>query len=195
MTKMIKIMLMILGVAIFWGCEDSSLPTGPMARLKAGGIGLAGGSGMDIPQIGNRQYWPMHYDQTEVYIPQDQGGSLVFKRGRLDVLPNSIGESSTIWVQTRFLSGNILKNIYEFGPTGTTFDPPATLVLTYCNMHSFDQDTLTLSYFNEETGRWEIVTTMTHDPSTRSFYGPITHFSRYSLSANGQILQQPVEER
>ncbi len=126
---------------------------------------------------------------NEMFIPQEEGGRLTFGNGSLYIPPNSIDASKVIWSQTYMVRGNLLKNIYDFGPSGTTFNPPAELTLSYCNMGPVMPASLTLMLFNEETGEWEPAAHMTHDPATHTFTGPIYHFSRYSLSGNGQVLR------
>ncbi|MBN2056752.1 hypothetical protein JW905_17625 [bacterium] len=190
--------VLLLGLTIVAGCDRGASPTAPemgepSAAMLAGMDGRGIGTGSAIGSEVSRGGFGMASRYVETFIDRATGGTLNFHQGRLLVPPLSIDQSALLWARTYMVQGwgygNILKHIYEFGPSGTTFDPPATLVLSYCDMGPIMPDSLDLMYFNEATGAWELASHMIHDPAARTFTGPISHFSRYSLAANGQTLR------
>ncbi len=160
-------------------CQPDTSLTGPDA--DGGSFQSSSTSRMD-GGMGNRY--------TELYIPQSSGGTLVFNNGELFIPANSIDGSKLIWAEAYSLNrGDFFKRIFEFGPSGTTFSPAATLTLYYCEMGDLMPNSIRLMLYNEASGEWEIASHMINDPQAKSFSGPIEHFSRYSLSGNGQVLE------
>ncbi len=182
--------ILTLSFLAFFGCEFFENPSGPSGHdmpdgVSVGDLGGPGGGAADQgPHMGK-----MSGQRYQTFISREYGGLLDFDRGRLDIPANSINQSQMIWARNYFMRGNILKTIYEFGPSGTVFDPSAELTLSYKHLGSIEPDSITLMLYNEETGEWEAASEMTHNPANRSFTGSIQHFSRYSLSANGQKLE------
>jgi len=172
--------IMLGGIA----CQpDDAILTGPSdddgAQFSASDFGKGHG-------MGNRY--------SETYIDRTSGGTLSFNNGELTIPPDSIDASKLIWAETYNLQrGDFLKRIFIFGPSGTVFSPAATLTLSYCDMGDMLPDTIKLMLYNNQTGEWEIASHMVNNPENQTFSGPIQHFSRYSLSGNGQILQPKLE--
>lgn len=84
--------------------------------------------------------------------------------------------------------------IREFGPTGTTFDPPISVTITYTDAEiaGMDEAALSVYQYNEVSGVFDIpVTTITNrdlDNNTITF--TVSHFSIYGLG--GPVKQLPV---
>ncbi|MBN1295142.1 hypothetical protein JXA80_00080 [bacterium] len=192
---LIVAVIIILGI----GCESGDDITG-LSPTIADGLDIAG-PGQGAEADGDRGFERaamrdsgMGGHNADALITKESGGTLVFWNGRLTVLPGSIDETKVVTARTYSLQRHdFFKKIYEFGPSGTTFDPDAELVLTYCDLGPLVPDTLVLRVFNEQTQEWEPAGHMTNHPSTRTFSGPISHFSRYSLSGNGQVLRPQVQ--
>jgi hypothetical protein len=184
----------ICTVSFLTGCDYQTTMTGP--DTKASHIPdthirqLAGShpSGTYSRYVSGNNHIPHNYFETLITV--EQGGTLTFRNGQLQVLPFSIDETKVIGARTYSLhQGDFFKKIYEFEPSGTHFDPDAVLVLRYCDLGPYVPETLVLRVFNENTQQWEIASYMVNDPDARTFTGPIEHFSRYSLSGNRQILE------
>lgn len=208
-TLLLKIALTLLAAFIWAGCDTGNEITGPeksgvedsgacfvnswnpeAGRLPETGLpcihpGDHGGSSADMSRENG-----MMGQYVEALITREDGGSLSFRNGRLDIPPMSIDATKVIGARTYSLEqGNFFKKIYEFEPSGTTFDPPATLTLNYCDLGPIMPESIVLRVFNENTNQWEIASTMVNDPQAKTFTGTIEHFSRYSLSGNGQVLR------
>lgn len=191
----VKTLLSLMLVAVFWaGCESGMDLTAPKESTLEQAIQAQNPSSRSKTENGsskniNRESGiPGHY--SEAFISRENGGILEFRSGTLEVQPQSIDESKIISARTFSLEQrNFLKKIYEFDPSGTTFDPPAILTLSYCDLGPIIPETIVLRVFNDETNQWEIASFMVNDPINRTFTGSIQHFSRYSLSANGQVLR------
>ncbi len=196
----LKLFLLFLAI-LAAGCDTGLLPTGPGATSAPKYLLSSDMHGNSRSEGAFHCGHGMQHHYSEMYINRDTGGVLSFFDGTLSVPPHSINESKLIWAKTYMFHGpppeprnsgrdqRVFKQYFEFGPSETTFDPPAQLTLSYCQMPPVDVETLVLRYFNEETQTWEFAGFMTHNPGTKSFSGPIYHFSRYTLSANGQVIQ------
>ena len=69
----------------------------------------------------------------------------------------------------------------DFGPDGSTFDPPIDVALRYTESElpaNPDLGTIRLALFVD--GEWVDIPS-THDPDTRSLYAAIDHFSTYTI--------------
>ena len=204
-TTLSILMVLLLGAAaIGWvGCESGDDLTGPEYGMRNQAMEPGRLTAVDRfssrsgrfdpgPPFPGRGGMGGHY--VETVISRDSGGTLEFWNGTLEISPGSIDATKTIWARTYSLSrGDFFKKIYEFGPSGTTFDPPAILTLSYCDLGPLLPNVIKLRVFNEETQQWEVASTMVNDPASKTFTGPIEHFSRYSLSGNGQVLRPKVE--
>ena len=113
-----------------------------------------------------------------------------FPWGHLDFPPNALDEPVQISVSSQFMFWNTLENVYFFQPHGLEFNVPVEIEIRYFNLDGIDPDLVSLSYYDEELGRWVIATHMTHYPEEHAFRGMIEHFSRYSLSTNNRPIQQ-----
>ncbi len=114
------------------------------------------------------------------------GGTLEFHSGSLEIPPGSLEQDTEIAVQVSVTQCDITRNEYEFSPSGTRFNPPATLRLSYGMMGSIDVQSLLLLLYDEGLEKWVVAANMVQESGHHRYSGPIEHFSRYSLSANGQ---------
>ena len=183
--------LMLIFVFLMAGCDN--LPAGPLNyESMTQNSRMATGRNADFNPLGD---CGMGNHYSEAFITHDSGGMLQFNGGFLSVPPDSIDEDKVIWARIYRLSGrNIFRRIYEFGPSGTGFSPAAMLTLSYRDMGPLMPNTVVLKVYNEQTHTWEVAGHMTNDTANQRFVGTIEHFSRYSLSGNGQILYPPIEE-
>ena len=199
--------LILISIFCLNGCESGEYFTGPDPSIPGSEISgeLVNSSfdSLDNPGSGETKKGDKnrfghggmggHYD--EAIVTRTNGGVLEFWNGSLTVLPGSIDETKTIWARTYSLSqGDFFKKVYEFGPSGTEFDPDAILVLSYCDLGPLPPNVIKLRVFNEITQQWEVTSTMVNDPESKTFTGPIEHFSKYSLSGNRQGLQQKIQQ-
>jgi hypothetical protein len=108
---------------------------------------------------------------------------------RLTVPPGSVSEAVKVTIQgigappedVGFVPGTV----YDFGPEGTTFDPPATLTLTYDEADvtpGSDEEDLTL-LTDTADDEWEEIEGATVDPTTNTVTGEIAGFSRKGIGA------------
>jgi hypothetical protein len=199
-SRNVKILAGLMLATFFWaGCESGMDLTAPKEteselNIQAHNSHSQSKTDFDPSFIGHRENgMPGHYSET--YISRENGGILEFRSGTLEVHPRSIDESKTIGARTYSLQQrDFFKKIYEFDPSGTTFDPPAILTLSYCDLGPTVPETIVLRVFNDETNQWEVASFMVNDPINQTFTGNIQHFSRYSLSGNGQVLRPQTRE-
>ncbi len=186
-----------LALLLWTGCDSGMDLTGP-DEARTGVHSRSGIARFDSENGGSRSAsialmggMPGHYFET--LITREAGGTLLFKNGRLDIEPMSIDATKVVGARTYSLQQrDFFKRVYEFDPSGTTFNPPARLTLNYCDLGPVVPDTVVLRVFNEQTNEWEIASYMVNDPVNRTFTGTIEHFSRYSLSGNGQVLRPQI---
>jgi len=75
--------------------------------------------------------------------------------------------------------------VYDFGPEGATFDPPATLTFTYNPSllpEGFDEKNLTIATWDKATGEW-VVLDSTVDPVNHTISTQIAHFTPFTILA------------
>ncbi len=210
----VRLMIAVVGLNLFAGCANPpTAPEEPAMFAADSDAATFQSIGMDplIQQAGPLSAWDPEPDPftrneslrnqgmgnhySETFISVEQGGTLEFFNGNLMVLPRALSADTTIWARIfRLNRHGFFKRIYEFGPSGTTFDPDAMLTLYYGDLGPLMPNSLELKVYNESTGRWDVAGHMINHPESRSFVGPIEHFSRYSLSGNGQVLAPEIEE-
>ena len=111
------------------------------------------------------------------------GGSLVVPGG---VLTSDLALTLSVRAPSASDPGlaNLIGNIYEFGPDGTTFAVPVTLTLPLANPVSADQKAV-VAWLEESSGQWfPVVSTVTGDKVS----GRISHFTRFA------VLRLPKDE-
>ncbi len=79
-----------------------------------------------------------------------------------------------------------VSTLYDLGPDGATFDPPADLTLGYdpeLLPADTDESNLALAVWNAETGKFDRIPGCAVDPGTRTVTGPVEHFSVFAVVA------------
>jgi len=80
----------------------------------------------------------------------------------------------------------LLSTVYEMGPSGATFNPPANLSLGFnpdLLPAGVDRSNLALGVWNVETGRFDRIPGCTVDPEDDTVTGPVAHFSTFAVVA------------
>src|SRR5581483_3682729 len=115
------------------------------------------------------------------------GGSKTSSDGRASVsIPaGALSQDSVIsvTVASSSVSGNI-GPVYDFGPSGTTFNQPVTISISYDESalpSGVTESDLRLGTVNNN--RWEMVTGATVDTAANVVHGTATHFSTYGVIA------------
>ncbi len=121
---------------------------------------------------------------SEKFIKADEGGVVTVGNNDLGyskivVDPNDLPGDMTIslqWASDGYCEG-------EFGPHGTKFNNPVKVVLSYkgADLSNIDEDDLQISYYNEDTGTWEVMggNIDTENKKVTVYLG---HFSRYAIT-------------
>jgi len=180
---LVLIPLMLLTLLLYGCGNDPMSPT----------VGADDSAAMSAPQAG-----PSWHDRTRCsdasgWITAGEGGEidLGFKGrgGIFSVAPGAVDEDV-------FVDISICRNNHphggdydfiqlEFGPTETTFAPPATLELKVGALHRVRGHgklrVLKLYYFNEDTGDWEVAAQSRIRRGKVKF--KIEHFSKYGISS------------
>lgn len=71
---------------------------------------------------------------------------------------------------------------FKFGPSGLSFSPAATLVISadQANLSGIDPSDLAIAGASDDGDDWQVIGG-TYDPATNTVIAPIDHFSRYAL--------------
>ncbi|MBN1551762.1 hypothetical protein JW979_09850 [bacterium] len=134
-------------------------------------------------------------NQTYSGFVNQNGGLVAFPWGHLEFPPNAVDEEYNIFISGDFMFWFTLQNVYLFGPEGLTFNEPVLLEIRYFNLDGIDDpERVSLSYYDDELGKWRVYTHMDFFPEHHCFRGYINHFSRYSLSTNGRPVQFILEQ-
>lgn len=85
----------------------------------------------------------------------------------------------------------LIDYVYTFGPSGTTFDPSATIVLDYddAGMTLMEEEGLDIYLYNETLETWEAQGAVI-DTTLNTLTLSITHFSKYAIGGNVVILKE-----
>lgn len=79
--------------------------------------------------------------------------------------------------------GSVIGLVYDFGPSGATFDPPIILTFTYDpGSVPLGTDPVVMEW-NEATGTWTEIEEYTIDPATNTIMASIRGFCKYSVIA------------
>ena len=77
--------------------------------------------------------------------------------------------------------------VYEFRPSGATFDPPITLTFKYSELRlpeGVNEADLSIGFYNSVTGEWIILEGVHVDPETNTITAQVSHFSAFSVIAS-----------
>lgn len=132
------------------------------------------------PEAGTK---PGSADMVSVKISADKGGTVAIGSAGLDIPGGSLPGDVEVTVEavappsslpdTKSLTGKL----YDFGPDGTKFDPPATLTLPVETAPGSGQ-TAVVSWLDEKSNTWvDLETTITAGKAS----APIAHFTKFIL--------------
>jgi hypothetical protein len=95
------------------------------------------------------------------------------------VPPGAVKNTTQIWMQPDDVSGFMQ---FTFGPSGTTFNPAATLTISAvkANLEPSQKNRLRIAGASDNADNWTIVGGV-YDPATDTVTASISHFSRYAL--------------
>lgn len=79
--------------------------------------------------------------------------------------------------------GVLIGKVHEFSPSGATFDPPITLIMSYNDSDlpaGMNEETLCIAFWNEDTGSYIPIDGVL-DTDANSITTQISHFSQYTI--------------
>jgi hypothetical protein len=132
---------------------------------------------------------------TGVEISAEEGGTVDVGDGTsLEIPPGSLSADTTITVTTRAPSSELPESesvqgkVYDFGPDGTTFDPPATLKVPVASAAP-DGKALVISVLEGAT--WTDLETTS---GAESVSAPVAHFSSFGVRlVDADTNEQPTD--
>jgi hypothetical protein len=112
-------------------------------------------------------------------VQRNQGATLDTGDATLTIMPGSMQNTATVWMQPDDSSGLVQ---FIFGPSGTTFNPAATLRISAsrANIDPAQRYLLKIAGASDGADDWTLVGGV-YDPVTDTVTAPISHFSRYAL--------------
>ena len=114
--------------------------------------------------------------RKEDWIQPRKGGTIRLGGGsQLTIPKNALDERTLIGI----IAERATIKQFTFTPHGTVFNTPIELVLSWREMAG---QNITLYYFNELTGEWEISAEGVWDENNQTVTLLLHHFSRYALS-------------
>jgi len=133
-------------------------------------------------------------------VQDDTGGTVNVTSGVLSnvsvsVAPNSLDAplditvARVVGVPEAPANVNLVGNVVDFGPGGTTFSPAATIRIPYTSAQlqsagATDVSRLAIYYYNLATENWEMVPGATIDSGSRLVTVATGHFSMYAIGYN-----------
>jgi hypothetical protein len=168
---------------------------GDVAADGAPGTGGAPDGGSDGPDAdgalpdGGNSDAPMM--MSSALITTAAGGKLMIGGATLTIPAGALAADKTLTVTVRAPgagdpgSANIVGNIYELGPNGTTFVVPVALTLPLATTVPSDKKAV-VAYLDAASGQWFPVATTV---GAGAVTGRIAHFSEYA------VLQIPKDEQ
>jgi hypothetical protein len=126
-------------------------------------------------------------------ISADQKAELTIQAGVFARTPDNIPVTQITVKKTALPSAAaaIAGDAYDFGPDGARFDTPVTLTFTYSAADipaGFDESSLTIAYWNEQTARWITVGSII-DTEKNIITAQIDHFTVFAVLAPGNAPQ------
>ena len=118
-------------------------------------------------------------------VNPDEGGTVTTDIGvSIEIPEGSLDETVNIQIGTYEVlppgAPQLMGTLYFFGPSGTTFDPPAAITVPYdpdLLPEGFDSADLVLLIYSEIDGTWAEALNSTVDTDAATVTGQITHFS------------------
>ena len=121
-------------------------------------------------------------------VEPDEGGTVTTDIGvSIEIPGGSLDETVNIQIGTYEVlppgAPQLMGTLYFFGPSGTTFDPPATITVPYdpdLLPEGFDPADLVLLIYSEIDGTWEEALSSTVDTDAQTVTGLTDHFSGFA---------------
>jgi hypothetical protein len=120
------------------------------------------------------------------------GGTVASSDGAMEItIPAGVltqNVTITIAVTTSPATGSV-GNVYEIGPSGTTFAAPITMTFHYAGVDLGGHQPNELRVGTAVAGAWQLLAGFAEDAGARTVSGTTTHLSPYAmvLEANGQL--------
>lgn len=84
---------------------------------------------------------------------------------------------------------------YDFGPAGTTFNPPITLNFNYDPASlpaGTDEKTLTIAFYDTAKGAWVTLDNITVNTATHTISGMVSHFTAFAVISPPRVTPAPT---
>ena len=88
--------------------------------------------------------------------------------------------------------GHMIGCAYDFGPDGTTFNPPLTMAIEYSPPllpGGFGEENLVIAYFDTKSGKWVVLDSVL-DPASHALGAQVSNFGLFAIFAF-PILEYP----
>ena len=131
------------------------------------GLSLASGCGSSTPTT------------TSVQVPASKGGVVAAPgdKGKLTIPANALGADTTITLALSPAASDTVTEIFDFGPSGTTFSTPATLEIAADASKLATGKSFALAV--QEGTTWKPIAGSTYANGKVS--GPVAHFSKFTV--------------
>ena len=167
----------LLPMAAFglFACQSEQSPIGPEAAAPS----FVEVNGVQLVTIRPGRSLDLADGAAESRVTKKDGATLTSGDATLTVVPGSVKNTTTIWMQPDNASGFVQ---FIFGPSGTTFNPAATLQISAvkANLDPSQKHRLRIAGASDSADDWVIVGGV-YDPATDTVTASISHFSRYAL--------------
>ena len=125
---------------------------------------------------------------ADVPVDPNEGGTVTTDIGvSIEIPEGSLDETVNIQIGTYEVlppgAPQLMGTLYFFGPSGTTFDPPAAITVPYdpdLLPEGFDSADLVLLIYSEIDGTWEEALNSTVDTDAQTVTGLTDHFSGFA---------------
>lgn len=173
--KPLRRALLPMAVFGFAACQGEQFPIGPEAAAPS----LVEVNGVQLVTIRPGRSLELADGAATQRVQKNQGATLTSGDATLTVVPGSMKSTTTIWMQPDNASGFVQ---FIFGPSGTTFNPAATLTISAAkaNIDPSQRNNLRIAGASDNADDW-VVVGGTYDPATDTVTASISHFSRYAL--------------
>jgi hypothetical protein len=148
-----------------------------------------------VPACGSEDKKDPNGDETagqsvSTEITAAEGGEVVLGDAALSIPAGALSEDTTVTIETSAPSGDLpnrssLKGlVYDFGPDGTEFSEPATLILPAAGTPGADEQAV-IAWLDETNDAWQDLATTVNDDGSLS--AEVTHFTRFVVRFNGRV--------
>ncbi len=119
------------------------------------------------------------------------GGTVASSDATIDVkIPaGALSKDTTVTIEVAAATATgAIGNVYEIGPTGTTFTAPVTMTFHYASLDLGGHQPAELRVATEVAGAWQPLAGPAQDASARTVSGTTTHFSKYAIVSDGSAV-------